>query len=149
MKKFEFTLSKMLDYKDQVLDKEKNALMQLRNQKNKIDEKILSLENEAVRVGNQYQEESQKGITAIQIRCYDFQLENIRRQVAQLKQEQKVMAIAVERQLQVVIALSQEVSGLDKLQEKQLEEYNYLQARADETFISEYISGNLIRQKQA
>ena len=149
MKKFEFTLGRMLDYKDQLLDKEKNGLMQLRKQKEKIDNKIQSLQNDFSTLNDSLVEKSKKGISVNEIQCFNFQMENIRKQIKQLKLEQAAMASAVERQLQVVIALSQEVTGLDKLQEKQLEEYKYLQNKADELVISEYITGTIFKQKQA
>lgn len=148
MKKFEFTLSKMLDYKDQILDKEKNSLMQLRSQINIVVEKILGLEREFDKVNAELQRKSAKGITALEIKCYDFQLENIRYQTKQLKNEKKALELAEERQLRVVIAASQEVSGLDKLQEKQLEQYNYDVAKAEEMFISEIVTSNIIRQNR-
>ena len=43
MKKFKFTLGRMLDYKDQLLDEEKNKLALLRKKKQEIDDHIESL----------------------------------------------------------------------------------------------------------
>ncbi|MEM1485256.1 flagellar export protein FliJ [Oscillospiraceae bacterium PP1C4] len=149
MKKFEFTLSRMHDYKEQLLDKEKNTLSQLRAQKNRIDDKILALEQEFEIVSKAMQEETKDGITVLKIKCYNFQMENMRRQLKQLRSEQKLMASAVENQLKIVIAASQEVAGLEKLKEKQQEEYNIVQTRAEELVVSEYISSKLIRNKAA
>ena len=79
---------------------------------------------------------------------YEYEKDSIRNQLKQLRIEQKRAEIEVDRQVKVVVAASQEVAGLDKLKEKQLEEYQHQVAKADEDFISEYISGKLIRQAQ-
>lgn len=149
MKKFQFSLRKMRDYKEQILDREKNTLQILRSQKDAIDRRIENLEAETLRLEQETHEESSKGIGALQLRCYSFQQENIRMQLKQLRKEQQAAEAAVERQLQVVIAVTQEISGLDKLEEKQLEEYNYALAKADEEFISELVASDFIRKKEA
>lgn len=149
MKKFQFSLRKMRDYKEQILDREKNTLQILRSQKDAIDRRIQNLEAEAIRLEQEAHEKSAKGIGALQLRCYSFQQENIRMLIKQLRKEQQAMEAAVERQLQVVVAITQEISGLDKLEEKQLEEYNYALAKADEEFIAELVSSDFIRKKEA
>lgn len=150
MKKFAFSLNKMLDYKDQMLQKEKGTLSQFRSQKNKVDKQIEMLEQEFLLCDEKLKEESKKGITVVKVQSYNFMLGNIRQQIKQLTLQQKVFEAAIENQIKVVVAASQEVSGLDKLKEKQLEEYNQMVAKSDELIISEFISSKLIceRQKQ-
>lgn len=149
MKKFEFTLSKMLDYKVQVLDKEKNNLMQINIQLEKFISKIERMEEEFTLLSSKLKEETQQGITVLDMQCYDFQLKCIRRQLEQMSKERAALETQAEKQLQVVIKASQEVSGLDKLQEKQLDKYNYEVKIAEELFIAEMIASKLIRQKHA
>ena len=149
MKKFEFTLSKMLDYKVQVLDKEKNNLMQINIKLEKFISKIERMEEEFTLLSSKLKEETQQGITVLGMQCYDFQLKCIRRQLEQMSKERAALETQAEKQLQVVIKASQEVSGLDKLQEKQLDKYNYEVKIAEELFIAEMIASKLIRQKHA
>ena len=52
-----------------------------------------------------------------------------------------------ERQLQKVVAASQEVSSLDKLEERQREEYQLQAAKEGEKTISEFVSSRLIRER--
>ena len=77
------------------------------------------------------------------MKSYRFQIENMRLQLEELGKEQKRMERMVERQTQVVLEAQQEVSGLDKLEEKQREEYQHELMRADEQTIAEYISTKL------
>lgn len=149
MKKFNFSLSRMLDYKDQVLEKEKGSLSQLRGQKNKLELEIENLEDEFSNCDLRMKEETLKGTSVLTLQSYNYMMESIRREVERLTQQCKVLDVAIEKQMKVVVKASQEVSGLDKLKEKQLEEYNHMLAKNDELMISEFISSKLIREREA
>ena len=51
----------------------------------------------------------------------------------------------VDAQLQVVLGVKSEVSGLEKLRDKQQEEYDYLLKKESEEIIGELVSGQFIR----
>ena len=59
---------------------------------------------------------------------------------AQLRIQMNVMESSIEKQRKVVVQMSQEVSGLDKLEEKQRAEYNYLVNKESEQSIEEFLS---------
>lgn len=149
MKKFQFSLSKVLDYKDQVLEKEKNHLANLHAKKARIDQCIDDFQVEFEAVNQRFTKETAQGISVIQIKTFEFQLQSIRLQIKQLKNEQNALAQSIEKQIQVVIEASQEVTGLDKLEEKQRMEYNIEQAKGNEAQIAEFVSSRLIRQRIA
>lgn len=52
MKKFHFTLARMLEFKTQILDKEKDLLGSIRQKKNEIDQKIECLRQEVRNISN-------------------------------------------------------------------------------------------------
>ena len=150
MKKFKFTLGRMLDYKDQLLDEEKNKLALLRKKKQEIDDHIESLLRELDKITVTMRQEQERGITAFQLLSYESQRTNIRRQIEQLKKEQALAKLEVKRQVQVVVQATQEVSKLDKLQDKQLEEYRKMVMKAEELEIEEFVSSRrIVTQSQA
>ena len=150
MKKFKFTLGRMLDYKDQPLDEEKNKLALLRKKKQEIDDHIESLLRELDKISVTMRQEQERGITAFQLLSYESQRTNIRRQIEQLKKEQALAKLEVKRQVQVVVQATQEVSKLDKLQDKQLEEYRKMVMKAEELEIEEFVSSRrIVTQSQA
>ena len=150
MKKFKFTLGRMLDYKDQLLDEEKNKLALLRKKKQEIDDHIESLLRELDKISVTMRQEQERGITAFQLLSYESQRTNIRRQIEQLKKEQALAKLEVKRQVQVVVQATQEVSKLDKLQDKQLEEYRKMVMKAEELEIEEFVSSRrIVTQSQA
>ena len=55
----------------------------------------------------------------------------------------------VERQTGVVTEASKEVKSLEKLKDKQLEDYNFRAAKAEESFIEEYVNGAAVRASLA
>ena len=55
------------------------------------------------------------------------------------------METKVQRQLSVVIEATKEVSSLEMLEGKQLEEYNFKAAKAEDQFIAEYVTNSTYR----
>ena len=51
----------------------------------------------------------------------------------------------LQRQQVVVVKASQEVSSLEKLRDKQLEEFKYEEKRAGEEEMLEFVTGRLVR----
>lgn len=148
MKKFQFTLDRMLGYKNQLLDKEKNVLGQIKKKQAEIDQKIHQLSIKRDDLSAELVREQEKGTTVAKILGYSLQIENIRYQLEALSKEKAAMEQEAERQTKVVIAASQEVSSLEKLQEKQLEQYHYEAAQAERENVLEYVTTQLVRNRK-
>lgn len=148
MKKFEFSLSRMLDYKEQLLEREKNELGRLNFQRSSLVEKIENLRRDQQMICNERQEEALNGITVYELQGYDYRISNIREQVKALLGDLKRLEGEIQRQTDVVVKASQEVKGLQKLSEKQLEEYQREQQRLQREEIEEFVSMKLARTAQ-
>lgn len=148
MKSFEFSLERMRNYKDQVLEKEKTSLRQLQTKKNKIETDIEDLENYRKVKESEFRKEQEIGVTPDRFLSFKFYMENTRHQLDSLYEELVVTEAKVEEQIKVVVKASQEVSGLDKLEEKQLEEYRYLETKENEVQILELVSTKMIGQSR-
>lgn len=147
MKKFHFTLDKMLRYKDSILQEEKNKLMQIRAEKNSVDTQIEQAQENMGRLDQERTEKAVKGISVIEMRSYAYNIDNTRRHLKALAQEQEKLARLVEKQLAVVVERTQEVSGLEKLRDKQLEEYNESVMKEEELTVMELVSSKYIREQ--
>lgn len=63
-----------------------------------------------------------------------------------IKEQQAIeKQAAIEKQLDVVVEATKDVKTLEKLEEKQLEEYNHAAAKENEQFIEEFVSGQTVR----
>lgn len=148
MKKFQFTLSRTLDYREQILTEEKNTLAVLQGKLNRIEQRISFLEREFLRISQEMTQKQNQGIPVFLLVAYDGQRTNIRRQLEQLNLDLAEAEKEVGEQIDVVVEASQEVSKLDKLKEKQLEEYKKAVAAAAELEIEEFISSRMISQEE-
>lgn len=148
MKSFVFSLERMRNYKEQLLDREKSTLRQLQKRRNDIADTIEQVNRYREQKGEELRRRQREGMDASALSEYRFYQENTRLQLEGLRQELKLAELEAERQLQVVIAASQEVAGLDKLEEKQLEEYRQLEAKENELQIEEHVAASTIRKQR-
>ena len=145
MKRFEFSLSHMRDYKERLLDEELGTLQRLKNERDVIEERIGLLTEEFRALSEKSREEQEKGTTINEIRKIAAQLDNIRMQREDLRKRLATAEQKVERQMKVVLAANQEVSKLDKLEERQLEEYRHQVNKAEEDRVDEFVAQSLCR----
>lgn len=146
MKKFTFSLERMLTFQEQNLDKEKGVLSRvtaerdlLENRKEEMEEKITSIQKEIVR-------REAAGTTVFVLKsCYSV-LESARNQLEEIKDGLMRVQERVERQRNVVTEASKEVKKLEKLKEKQLEEYHHGEAKEQQDAIAEHVAGEFVRR---
>lgn len=147
MKKFNFTLEKMLRYKNSLLEEEKNKLSQIRAERNVVDGKIERTNADIQRMDVERAEKASVGMTALEMRSYAYNIDNSCRHLKALALEGARLDQMIERQLQAVLLRTQEVSGLEKLREKQLEEYNDAARKEQELFVLELVSSKYVREQ--
>ena len=145
MKKFNFTLQKMREYKKQILEGEKGYLMSLYSEYNQLKQRYDDLNTEMRDVCLPASADMKKGISVREIQVYEIKKSSIRREQTQLRIQMNVMESSIEKQRRIVVRMSQEVSGLDKLEEKQRAEYNYLVNKENEQVIEEFLSFKMSR----
>lgn len=145
MKPFIFSLHRMRSYKKQVLNKEKHTLVQLQHNKSQLEEKIEALDKERVEIGKELSHRQKQGLKTFQIASFQFLLDNTQQQIKDLQKQLIIAQEEVDRQMNIVICGSQELSGLDKLEEKQFEEYQVQLTKDQETELSEQI---IMRKKK-
>lgn len=133
-------MQKMHDYKKQILESEKNILMSLRREKNEYEQRLDTLACNMDALSNKSQKEIAKGTTASKLMFYSMQMDGIKREETEVRYQINITDMKIEKQRRRVVALSQDVSGLDKLKEEQKNEYNHMLAKENETSIEEFLS---------
>ena len=145
MKKFEFSLRHMRDYRDRLLDEEKGTLQRRKAERDQIENDIARLEGDFAALSRKMQEKAEKGTTVIELRKLSAQMDNVRLQIQDLEKALVKAEQRVEKQMDVVVEANKEVTKLDKLEEKQREEYRHQVSKAEEDRIDEFVSQNLTR----
>ncbi len=149
MKKFQFTMQKILDLKQNMLDAEKNRLGQLRERKARIEAEIDALRQSAQEIADEMRAAQIKGVTVAELIGFSTRRENIRLQLEELAGRLAEVDRCVEKQLQIVVAASQEVSKFEKIEQKQREHYRELEKKMEAARVEELVVTNIGRRSAA
>lgn len=145
MKKFTFTLEKVLSVKNQLHEVKRNELMQLQIRLNEVFDAIDANQHEFDRYNADVNQIMQGGTNSSSIESYKNYFNFLNNREKQLKREQHDVEQLIENKQQEIIEIKTEISGLEKLKEKQLAEYNKAlqkqQEQEIEEFLNEKISG--------
>ncbi|MBP0958773.1 MAG: flagellar FliJ family protein [Oscillospiraceae bacterium] len=139
MKKFKFSLDKLKSFKEQIKKREENTLASLRaEQLDKLHEKE-ELLKELERRNAEFIRKSEIGMTAMEMVTEKGFISYILDSIKAKDKEISVLSAKINKQLIVVTEASREVQTLEKLEEKQFDEYKFKERKADEAFIDEYV----------
>lgn len=139
MKKFKFSLEKLKSFKEQIKKREENTLSALRaEQTDKLREKE-ELIKELNRRNAEFIRKSEIGMTAMEMVAEKNFISYIVDSIKAKDKEISVLSARINKQLIVVTEASREVQTLEKLEEKQFDEYKFKERKADEAFIEEYV----------
>ena len=132
MKKFQFTLDRIKQYRMQLEEMEKNdlaalraELAQLREEEGDIKKSIAAKTEELKRI-------FRRG-------AYPNEITVANRYITLRKQD---LEAEIEKKLEDVLEATKEVKKLEKLEEHQLEEYREKEAKETESFLEEFFGGN-------
>lgn len=140
MKKFVFTLEKILNFKQQMLDVQKSELANLQMQLRELEQKIEDLNNEFAANNQKMILEMQNGLTPKDIEIYKVYFNTVNQNLKKLANEKMQLLNTIEQKKQEIIALNSEISGLERLKEKQVELYFKATRKAEELAIEEFVS---------
>ncbi|MBS7397970.1 MAG: flagellar export protein FliJ [Ruminiclostridium sp.] len=143
MKKFNFTLQSLKRYNDQVLSGEKSVLGRLRaelaEQQALLDEKTAEYEQSIIKLNSLVSE----GTTAMRLSLHKKYVSSLQQDIYRIKAQMAQKREEIEIQLEKVVEATKEVSKLEKLEEKQLEEYRYAAQKEEELRIEEFVSNGV------
>ncbi|HEX3037483.1 MAG TPA: flagellar FliJ family protein [Oscillospiraceae bacterium] len=140
MKKFVFSLEKVLSFKGQMLDVKKNELANLQMQLRQVEQKIENLNNEFALNNQKMVLEMQNGLTPKDIEIYKIYFNSVNQNLKKLAVEKMQLLNLIEQKKQEIIELNSEISGLERLKEKQLDLYFKATRKAEELAIEEFVS---------
>ena len=140
MKKFNFTLQSLKKYNDQMLDSETSVLGRLRAELAEMQAELDAKNAEYELSIDKLNELVRGGTTAMRLSLHKKYVSSLQQDIYRIKGRMAQKRDEVEQQLQRVIDATKEVSKLEKLEEKQLEEYRYAAQKEQEQIIEEFVS---------
>jgi len=145
MKKFVFTLERMLAYQEQNLEKEKGILARITAERDKLEGDRREMGLRIRHIQEEIGQRQKQGTTVFVLKgCYSV-LEGVRIRLEETETELARAQARVEKQRHIVTEASQEVKKLEKLKEKQLEEYRRDEAKEQQDLIIEHVAGTFVR----
>ncbi len=144
MRKFSFTLEKMLSYKRSLYERERNELARLRRERVERELRKEEVGRQLTVMEAEFHEKASLGVDVAEVQRIGYYRDNADCLIDALNQEIASFDRKIERQLAIVIQLDQDVQGLEKLREKQWGEYQAEAAREEAERISELVSGKYI-----
>lgn len=148
MKKFQFSLQKLMDFREQELDRQKNTLNTLRGELFKIEEATAQLRRKVLTESAELERVCSNGAQAYEISMRKRYIVTLQQEIHAKEAQAIEKRAEIEAQLGVVVEATKDVKTLEKLEEKQLEEYKALETKENEQFIEEFVSGAAIRSAQ-
>ena len=151
MKRFAFSLQRMLGFKRSMYEKERNTLALMRAERAALQARRDATERQMLAMDAEFrQKAATEGVRIDEVTALSYHRTNSDRLIEQLEGEIARMDVAIEKQLLVVIELDKEVKSLEKLRERQWEEYQAEAVREERERILEIVSGRFAQlQREA
>lgn len=147
MKKFRFTLEKLKDYREQVLQTQKNSLGRLRQELNEINNEVDELKRVLTVKNGELISLYNRGAVSFEISVHKRFIIGIQQEVKVKKQLAVIKEKEIEKQLVVVMEATKDVKTLDNLEDKQLDEYKKQETKENELFIEEFVANSSFRSE--
>lgn len=139
MKQFAFTLEKVLRFKQETLDLLKNELEQLRYRQREIEQSIENVNGEFHRYNRMLTEKMKDGMNPQGIAVYKKYFGELNRQARLLQDQLQKAVLAVEAKQREIVEMNSDISGLERVRDKQFQEYLAKDRKEQEQFIEEFV----------
>lgn len=148
MKRFSFPLERILNYKRSLYEEARNELARLRHERLTLEQRRDDTEHQIRRRETEFHEQAAAGIHMDEVQSYNYYRQSAEYLIEQLDEAIAAKDIEIEKQLEIVIELDKDVKGLEKLREKQWEEYMEETRREEAERISEIVSTKFIETQR-
>ena len=140
MKKFQFGLDRVLDYRQRILEGRQNeyatATRRVQEQQAKLD----AVQERYQSLNNRFREEAAAGITIADAMSYENGLRVLEREIARVNQTLQRLEQEAKEKRQRMLQAYMDATVLERLKEKQRDAYEKEVQKRDEQVIEELVS---------
>ena len=148
MKRFQYRLETVLDYKTQVLDNLKTEHAAIMQNVNRKREQIRGLKDELTGYETGFDELKVAGAPTENYLLFDMCIGRMEKIIDEEKERLSVLKKQENEKKQEVIEAKVDTSRYEKLKDRKFREYQRAAAKADETFIEEFVSNTALRGRR-
>ena len=149
MKKFEYRLENVLNYKNQILDDLKTQQAEITGRVNRKREEIRTLHEELAAYGTGFNQVKEQGADISSFRLYDMCMIRTKDKIDEEKSRLEILKQKEAEKKKEVVAAKIDTSRYEKLKEKRLREYRKAFMKAEEASIEEFVSGSAVRKARS
>ncbi len=139
MKKFIFSLERVLEYKRQVLGMKKSELSLLRFREESLERQMEEKNREFSSVGRILAEKMGAGMDPGRISAYGVYLGELNRDAVRLLEQKKQTAEKAGEKQREIVRMNSEIQGLRRLKDRQFSEYSREGQKQQEAFLDEFV----------
>ncbi|HHV31923.1 MAG: flagellar export protein FliJ [Ruminococcaceae bacterium] len=140
MKKFIFSLEKVLGFKQQTLDVKKNELSAMQSKLHELEQEIDDLNRKFTLYNQQMVEAMKEGLSASDISVYKMYFNVLNKKIKKLIEEKSMVLDLISHKKDEIVQVNSEISGFEKLRDKQFAEYMKQVQKSQELAIEEFVS---------
>jgi len=140
MKRFEFSMQKVLEYKDHMKDKEKNVLMQMRSRYEELYNEIMTMQKGYDHFNDDYIVMCQKGMSIKEIAIAKTYMAELADRIERMYHLLQKVAQEIDVQLDRVIEVSKEKNSMEKLKDRYYLVYREQRQKEMEIFIDDFVA---------
>ena len=140
MKKFKFSLQRVLEYQEHICQNEKEKLALLRVQLLELIQEELCLKARLSKCRKEYLEESEKGITAIAAAIALTYMRELRDQIIAQRVKIVEKEKEIEKQTEKLVEVQKEKKKYEKLKQTKLLIYTAKERKAEELLLEELVA---------
>ena len=141
MKKFNFRLDKIMNYKEQVLGNEKMTMANLLNEKEKVIMRLTALLRDKERCDSELEEKQYGGeITTIAFQVYHRYDQFLKTEIKEVRKALAMIEARIEKQMEVLKKVRLETKSLETVKDTKLADYRKEEIKDAEHLMDEYIS---------
>lgn len=143
MKKFSFSLDKVLDYKTQVEENLRNEHAIAVRAVFLKEQEIEQLERSYQQHVSEMEETKRGGCTVNDLRIFEGYLARVRQMIKEEKDNLQLLKTQEQEKREQVIEAKKERASIDMLKEKKKKEYDFAVQKEEEQFIEEFVSNTM------
>lgn len=140
MKKFNFSLQKVLEYNTHIQKKEKDILSKMRAEYNDLEQQL-----HLIQVRYEYEKQNyisvcQKGTSIKNATLILNYIKDLQNQIRLQKKKMIEKQIQIDAQTEKLIEVSKDKTTVEKLRESKYQKYKFEERKSEERFIEEFIA---------
>jgi len=140
MKKFMFSLEKVLSFKQQTLNVKMNELGLFQMKLLELEKEINDLNKKFADTNQVMVKSLQTGLRSNDLAVYKLYFNTLNQKIQKLIEDKNRLSDIIAQKKADIIAINSEISGLEKLREKQLAEYLKVVQKSNELAMDEYVN---------